>query len=125
MASGPYHDASATYGRDAEAPRERSVGEHIFIWVAWALAAVFWGATLSSIAGILRASGQATPAVRASGMPGGMAYLALVILAFAAVALTLLYAEFRTARASRRIGAASETGPAALYSRVERQGGEE
>jgi hypothetical protein len=125
MASGPYHDASATYGRDAEAPRERSIGEHIFIWVAWAVAAIFWGATLTSILGILQAAGQATPTVRAPGMPGGMAYLALVILAFVSVAAALLYAEFRTARASRRIDAASEVGGAAPYSRVERLGGEE
>jgi H+/Cl- antiporter ClcA len=125
MASGPYHDASATYGRDAEAPRERSVGEHIFIWVAWAAAAVFWGAMLSSIVGILQAAAQVTPTVRAPGMPGGMPYLALVILAFLFVALALLYAEFRTAQTSRRIDAASEAGAAALYSRVERQGGEE
>ena len=125
MASGPYHDAnSATYPRDAEAPRERSVGEHIFIWVAWAAAAVFWSAALTSVVGILQAAAQVTPTVRSPGVPGGMPYLALVILAFLLVALSLLYAELRTAHASRRVDAAGEAA-AAFYSRVERETGEQ
>jgi hypothetical protein len=125
MATGPSDASSADYPREAAAPRERSVGEHIFIWIAWALAAAFWGAIMSSVIGIFRAASQPMPAIGAPGLPGGMFYLALVVVAFVLVGLTLAYAELRTARAGRRMDAVTEAGTAALYNRIERQGGED
>ena len=102
---------------------ERSVGEHIFIWIAWAVAAAFWGATLTTMVEIFRAAGRALPAVAATGAPGGSAYLILVVTAFLALALAMAYASIRSA--TSRSGAVGEAATAALYDSVERQGGEE
>jgi hypothetical protein len=102
---------------------ERSVGEHIFIWIAWALAAAFWGASLTTMVEIFRAAGQALPAIDAPGAPGGSAYLVLVVTAFLVLALAIAYASIRSA--TSRSGAAGEAATAALYNSIERQGGED
>ena len=107
---------------DRASARERSVGEHIFIWVAWALAAAFWGASLTTMVEIFRAAGQPGPAVSAPGVPGGLAYLVLVVVAFLVMAFALAWAEFRAASAAGRRG---EGATAALYNTIERQGGED
>lgn len=104
------------------AARERSVGEHIFIWIAWALAAAFWGATLTTMVEIFRAAAQPGPEVSAPGAPGGSAYLVFVIVAFLVMAVALAWAEIRAASGSGRRG---EAATAALYSSTERQGGED
>lgn len=110
--------------QDHAAVRERSVGEHIFIWIAWALAAAFWGATLTTMVEIFRAAGQPLASeVSAPGVPGGSAYLVLVVVAFLVMAFALAYAEIRAARS--RSGAPEEVATAALYSSIERQGGED
>ena len=106
MASAPYDPDGGTRPagadrRDDETRRERSVGEHVFIWIAWALAAIFWGATATIFAGILHDAGQAVAAPSAAGAPGGMGYLALVVIAFAAVSLALAYGYARTAWTGR------------------------
>jgi hypothetical protein len=110
-------------GFERAAAPERSVGEHIFIWIAWALAAAFWGATLTTMVQIFRSVGQATPGAGAPGAPGGTAYLAMVIVAFLVMAGALAYAEFRSA--GSRAGGRREAATAALYNSVERQGGED
>lgn len=110
-------------GRDhaRERPRERrrSVGEHIFIWVAWALAAAFWGMVLTTMVEIFRAAGQPGPDVGAPGVPGGFAYLVMVVVAFLVMALALAWAEFRAREAS---GGGGEAATAALYNEIDRQG---
>jgi hypothetical protein len=121
MASTPY-EANTSYEREDEAPRERSVGEHVFIWVAWALAAAFWGATLTTISGILGSAGPASSAIAAAGAPGGWGYLALVVAAFLALAGALAYASLRSASGATRV---SEVATASLYDSIERQQGED
>jgi hypothetical protein len=101
---------------------ERSVGEHIFIWIAWAVAAAFWGATLTTMVEIFRTAGQALPTVATAGAPGGLAYLILVMAAFLALALAMAYASIRSA--TSRSGA-GEAATAALYDSIERQDGED
>ena len=101
---------------------ERSVGEHIFIWVAWAIAAAFWGASLTTMVEIFRTAGQAMPAISAPGAPGGSAYLVLVVVAFLALALALAYASIRSATTNSGTG---EAATAALYRSIDRQGGED
>jgi hypothetical protein len=111
---------------ERDAAPERSVGEHIFIWIAWALAAAFWGATLTTMVQIFRTVGQTTPgagAPGAPGAPGGTAYLVMVIVAFLVMAGALAYAEFRSA--GSRAGGRREAATAALYNSIERQGGED
>lgn len=111
-----------SYAR-ADVREERSVGEHIFIWIAWAVAAAFWGATLTTMVEIFRAAGQPSPTVATAGAPGGSAYLVLVVAAFLALAAAIAYASIRSA--TTRSGAAGEAATAALYDSIERQGGED
>jgi hypothetical protein len=123
MAIGPHDETTAQpAGADDAPPRERSLGEHVFLWLAWALAAAFWGAALTTFMGIIRAAGQPVAAPVAAGAPGGMGYLALVIAAFAIVALTLAYASLRTARPGVS-EARSERRAVELYDAVERRDG--
>jgi hypothetical protein len=122
MAETPQDGPKARAGERA-APRERSVGEHIFIWIAWALAAAFWGATLTTMVEIFRAAAHPTAAISASGAPGGSAYLVLVVGAFLVMAVALAYAEIRAA--SSRPGAGREAATATLYNSIERQGGDD
>ena len=121
MASTPYGDRSYAEARDA--PRERSVGEHVFIWIAWALAAAFWGASLTTMVEIFRAAGQATPTISVPGASGGSAYLVFVVIAFLVMALALAYASIRSAMAPSET--AGEAATAALYNSVERQRGDD
>jgi hypothetical protein len=110
-----------SYAR-AAVREERSVGEHIFIWIAWAVAAAFWGASLTTMVEIFRAAGRALPVTMASA-PGGSGYLILVVAAFLALALSIAYASIRSA--TSRSGGVREVATAALYDSVERQRGEE
>lgn len=120
MASTPYNDRSDVLAARRE---ERSVGEHIFIWIAWALAAAFWGGSLTTMVEIFRAAGRPLPAIDAPGAPGGSAYLILVVAAFLILALAMAYASIRSA--TSRSDAVGEAATAALYNSIERQGGEE
>lgn len=118
MASTAYDRAHA-HAEDREA---RSVGEHIFIWIGWALAAAFWGGTLTTMVEIFRSAGRTVTTVSAPGAPGGMAYLALVVTAFVILALAIAYGAIRSAMSRPGSG---EAATAALYNTIERQGGED
>ena len=99
MASAPYDVSPGSHALERDdAPPERSLGEHIFIWIAWALAAAFWGVSMTIFVGILRDASQPVAAPSAPGAPGGMGYLAFVVAAFVVVAVALAYASLRTAR---------------------------
>jgi hypothetical protein len=113
-------DADAS---DHRAVRQRNVGEHIFIWIAWAVAAVFWGGAMTAMVQIFRTAGQSVQGGAAPGAPGGMGYLVFVIVAFLVMAFALVWAQFRAA--SRRSDAPAEAATAALYNSIDRQVGEE
>ncbi len=122
MASAPYDESNSAYGRErGDTPRERSLGEHVFIWIAWALAAAFWGASMTMFMGILRDASQAVAAPSVQGAPGGMGYLAFVVAAFVVVTVVLAYASLRSARAGG-LEARSQAATAELYDRLERNG---
>jgi hypothetical protein len=120
--------ASSTYEAAApDAPRQRSLGEHVFIWIAWALAAVFWGATMTAFVGILRA------VLQPSGAPGGgaadaggIAWLLIdVVGGLILLGLGLAYGSAMVARRNRRLDPVTEAATAALYDQIEAQGGED
>jgi hypothetical protein len=123
MPAAPY-DQTEPAG-DAEATRERSLGEHIFIWTAWALAAAFWGATMTAFAGILRAITEPSSGVAGRADAGGVAWVLIdVVGGLLILGLALAYGSAIVARRNRRLDSVTEAGTAALYDRIERFGGE-
>lgn len=98
--------------RDADAPRDRSVGEHIFIWCAWAVAAFFWGAYMTTIGHILAAIATPTPAGVG---PGWMVYLAVA--GFVALGAALAYGMLMGSRRDRRLDPAAEARTVDMYGR--------
>lgn len=125
MASMPYDDRAFAEARE-RAPRERSLGEHIFIWLAWVLAAAFWGATMTTFFGIIEAIAR-TPASAAGGVDfGGVAFLIMdVIGGVLVLGGALAYASWMYARRNRRLDPVAEAATADLYDTIERQGGED
>ena len=110
----------------ADAPRERSVGEHVFIWIAWALAAVFWGATMTTLFGILGAVSRGAPAASGGADVGGVAWLIIdVVGGLVLLGVVLAVGAWMSARRDRRLDPVGEAATAALYDAVERQGGED
>jgi hypothetical protein len=126
MASTLYDERTSYAARDEDAPRYRSLAEHIFIWVAWALAAAFWGATMTTMVEILRTLTQSTPAVVGGVDFGGAGYLVMdVIGALVLLGGALAYASWMYARRDRRLDPVREAATAELYDAIERQGGED
>src|SRR5438270_13701375 len=98
MATAPYDERTAGYAAPEEA-RERSVGEHIFIWIAWALAAVFWGATMTTFMGIVEAVSQPSPGVSGGADAGGVGFLLMdVIGGLLLLGLAMAYGSWMYAR---------------------------
>lgn len=126
MASTTYNDHSSAYAGDTETRRERSVGEHVFVWLAWALAAAFWGMTMTTMVGIFNALGH--PASDAAGGAdfGGVAWLIIdVIGGMVILGAVLAYASLQYAKRNRRLDPVGEAATHELYDQVERQGGED
>lgn len=110
----------------AAAPRDRSLGEHVFIWVAWAAAAVFWGATMTTLVGIVRAIGQSSATAAGGADVGGVAWFVIdVVFGLVLLGAALAFASWMYARRDRRLDPAGEAATARLYDAVERQGGED
>ena len=110
----------------ADTPRERSVGEHFFIWIAWALAAAFWGAAMTTFFGILDAVSRGPPATVGGGDFGGVAWLIIdVVAGLVLLGAVLAVGAGMSARRNRRLDPAGEAATAALYDDIERQGGED
>ena len=110
---------AARPGREA-APRERSLGEHVFLWLAWALAAAFWGGAMTAFFGILHDAALPSPAPVAGGVGSGAAYFVggIVVLGVA-----IATGAYMTARRDRRMDPVTEAATARLYDAIERQGG--
>ena len=125
MPSTTYDDRGFAAERQA-APRERSLAEHVFIWIAWALAAAFWGATLTTLFGIMESIAQGAPATRGGMDFGGFAFLLMdVIGGVIVLGGVLAYASWRYARRNRRLDPVGEAATAELYDDADRQAGED
>jgi len=104
-----------SYAPTARAENEshdRRIGEHIFIWCAWAVAAFFWGAYMTTLSHIVGAI--ATPTPIAVGL-GWWAYLAIA--AFLALAVAIAYGMFMSSRRDHRLDPAADAKTARLYER--------
>lgn len=123
MAIDAYSDGRAA---NADALRERSVGEHIFIWIGWALAAAFWGATMTTFFGIIRAVQQPTPGAMGATDAGGVGFLLMdVVGGLVVLGLAIAFGMFQFARRNRSLDPVTEASTARLYDIVERNGGED
>jgi hypothetical protein len=117
---------ATTLDDTAEAARERSVGENIFIWIAWALAAAFWGATLTTFFGILRSVATPTPGVMGGDNAGGVGYVLMdVVGGMVLLGLAIALGSVMVARRNRRLDRLTEAGTAALYDKSDREVGED
>jgi len=118
MGEMPYRDTSLT----ALPRRERRVAEHAFIWIAWALAAAFWAATLTTFAGIVGSIANTTPEMRGVADLGGVAWMVIdVVGGVVVLGGALAYASLMYARRNRRLDPVGEAATAALYDAEERQ----
>lgn len=116
MTSTSYDDRRLGAGGDV-APLARSLGEHVFIWVAWALAAAFWGATLTTLGGILQALATPTPG---GGDFAGMARLLLEAgIGVVLVGLAMAGGSLMFARRNRPLDSTRDAATAALYDPIE------
>lgn len=134
MATLSYPDQSTPYAAAGTQAREatthsaarRDIGATAFIWLAWALAAIFWAAVLSTAVHIL-----GTPAPSASGPgPGGVdaagaGFGLMTVVGVVVLGLAMAYAAFRYMGRDKRKDPITEASTAALYDSIERQGGED
>ena len=115
MASAP-HDPFLARDAGEDAPRERSVGEHLFIWIAWAAAAIFWGFAMTTVGGILQAVMQPAPSGVGPADAGGVSILLMeVIGGLIVLGVALAVGSVMVARRNRRLDPLTEAGAAALY----------
>jgi len=112
MATSSRVDPLSAHSPREEGARERRIGEHIFIWCAWAVAAFFWGAYMTTLGHIVAA--LATPTPIAVGL-GWWAYIAII--AFVALAAAMIYGMIQSSRREHRLDRAAESKTAALYER--------
>jgi hypothetical protein len=121
MASTSYDDGSEPLGRSAATPRERSVGEHIFIWIAWALAAAFWGATMTTFVGILRAAFQSGPGVVGGADAAGVTFTLMEVAGgLIVLGLAIAVGSWMFAHRNRALDPMTEAATARLYDHPER-----
>ena len=127
MATGPYDDAYRAEGRrELDAPRERSVGELVFIWIAWALAAAFWGMTMTTIMGIVRSVMAPGPGVTGNADAGGIAWVLIdVVGGLVLLGLAMAYGAWMFAHRNRALDPVGEAATAELYDRSERREAEQ
>jgi hypothetical protein len=124
-----YTDQAAPYAaqtspeRDtADAPRAyRTPGGMFFVWISWALAAAFWGVTLTTAIGIMQATGDGTGQGPTPGAvdAGGAGWGLMNFIGVAILGLALAYGAYRYATRDRRIDPVTEASTAALYDSIE------
>ncbi len=126
MESRPYDDRSAARGPSrSEAPRERSLGEHVFVWIGWALAAAFWGATMTTFWGILRSVSHPTPGGGGADAGGVLFAVMDVVGGLIVLGAALAYGSWMFARRNRALDPVTEARTAALYDSMNRPDGED
>jgi hypothetical protein len=103
---------------EADAPRERYVGEHVFICIGWAVIAIFWGASMTIFVGILRAVSQPVHGVAGHADAAAIGYLLMdVVGGLVLLGLVMAFASAMVARRNRRMDPVTEAATADLYDR--------
>lgn len=130
MATLSYPDQSTPYGQTrAEvhdtAPARRDVGATIFIWLAWAAAAFFWGATLTTAVNILGSPAPAQSVGPGEVDSGGIGWGLMNFIGVIILGLAIAYGAFRYLTRDKRKDPMTEAATHALYDRVEAAGGDD
>jgi hypothetical protein len=126
MATDTYSDGTTTYEmrtleRDRAETGYRSVGEQIFLWVAWTAAFAFWAFSMSTFFGILDAIAASPPGGLMGGMDaGGAGFLLMTVVGVAALGLIIAYGAVRWATRDKSLDPVTEASTAALYDAEER-----
>jgi hypothetical protein len=123
MAIGLDDRTGAYESADAHAHRDRSLGEHVFIWIAWACAAFFWGLTTTVFFGILHAVSQPTPPVAGAVDAGGAGFVLTTIVGVVVLGAGIAFGSYTTARRNRRLDPMTEAATAAIYDGRDGRGG--
>jgi hypothetical protein len=117
-----YEESSSSYESTAG-----GVGGQIFLWLAWAAAAIFWGVMLTTAAGILGAADS--PAVA---RPGGGAdaggiswFLINVVGGTVVLGLAIAWGAYRYATRNKANDPMTEAATRAEYDMVEAAGGDD
>jgi hypothetical protein len=126
--------AVRTYG-DYDAPAAEAgyettgsgLGGKIFIWVAWAAAAIFWGFTLSTGIGILKAANNPALTSGEGGMDlGGLAWFLMEVVGGVVVlGLAIAWGTARWASRNKAMDPVTEATTRAEYDMAEAAGGDD
>lgn len=134
MATLSYPDQSTPYAetRAPEAHQEpgygharRDLGATAFVWLAWAAAAFFWGATLTTAVNILGTPAPAQGLGAGEADAGGVGWGLMNFVGVIILGLAIAYGGFRYMTRDKRKDGVTEAATAALYDRVERSGGDD
>jgi len=136
MTTIPYDERAAGYGEtpSGEADRRRAADRAerapvgpgvVFLWIAWAIAGVFWLASLQIEVGIIEAVQRPTGGTAAAADVGGIGFAMMTILGVLALGIALAYGLARNATRNRATDPVTEAATASLYDQIEREGGED
>lgn len=120
MAVRPYSDL----GHDRSADRSGGgAGAMIFLWSAWAIAAAFWAAVLTTGVGILRSTGGASASADV-GFSGG-AWALMNMVGATILGLALAYGALRYFTRDKRMDPVTEAATRQEYDILEANGGDD
>lgn len=119
-----YGDTHSAYGDSAE---HGGVAGKAFLWLAWALAAAFWGFSLTTGAGILGALGAPSNGPGPGEVDAGGLSWMLITVVGGVVLLggALAYGALRYATRDKNRDSATEAATHALYDITEAAGGDD
>jgi hypothetical protein len=133
MATLSYTDQSTPYAetradgahRQAGYGAHRDLGATIFVWVAWAAAAFFWGVTLTTAFNILGTPAPAQALGPGEADAGGVGWGLMNFVGVIILGMAIAYGAFRYFTRDKRKDPMTEASTHALYDNIERRGGDD
>lgn len=122
MATLSYPDRSTPYADSrpaTQAPARPDVGATIFVWVAWAAAAFFWGVTLTTAVHILGSPMPNQGVGPGEVDQGGVGWGLMNVVGVIVLGLAIAYGAFRYMTRDKRKDPVTEASTHALYDRIE------
>jgi hypothetical protein len=129
MATLSYGDQTDTYSArtNASGHTSRDLGATIFVWLAWAFAAMFWGFSLTTGFGIMQALGHPANSGIGAGEAdaGGVGWMLINFVGVIVLGGALAFGAYRYATRDKRKDPMTEASTAALYDTIEQEGGDD